>query len=298
MFIKNIYSLLLKVVTYLFGVDFSKKFDSYLRFGRKMNLKKPTRLDEKVAYLELHNQTKLKSYCTDKFTAKLYVESKGLKNILIPNLGGPWLDFEEIDFDELPNSFVLKATHGCKMNYVVKDKKEINLSKLNKKINSWLNTVYGSYSVEPHYEKIPHRIIAEKYINNIDDLVDYKIHCFNGKPKFILTCSNRNVDSLGKVNVDLNLYDVKWNRINGLISYKNEKVGLCDVKKPVSLDSMIKISEELSKDFKFVRVDLYEINGEVRFGELTFSPGCCVFPYFTIDFLKEAGSYLEIGANE
>lgn len=293
-FIKLLYSIILKLITMFWDVDVAKKFDTKLRFKRDLNLDNPKSLADKVSYIELHKQSPLASKCTDKWAVRDYVISKGLGNILVPEVGGPWTEFNQIDFDKLPKSFVLKATHGCKMNYFVENKGNLDINKCKQEINRWLKTTYGTYSMEPHYISIPHRIYAEKYLGEVSKLVDYKIHCINGEPEFILVCSDRKANGDAAMQVTLDLFDLKWQHIPELIPSGAEVAGDGSMPKPEKLTEMLEIAERLAKDFKFVRVDLYELNGKIYFGELTFSPGCCVLPYFTKKFDLEMGRKLKI----
>lgn len=289
-----LYAKILALITCIAGIDCAKIFDSQLRFHKKLNLKKPTTLSDKLAYIELHEQSPMASVCTDKFAVRDYVEKKGLGNILVPLVGGPWNRAEDVDFASLPNSFAIKATHGCKMNYLVPDKTKMDVSKCFKEMLRWLTTTYGGYSVEPHYYSIPHRIYAEEFLENSNQLIDYKIHCLNGKPEFILVCSDRKANGDAAMQVTLDLFDLEWNHIPELIPSGAEVAGDGSMVKPEKLAEMLKIAERLAEDFKFVRVDLYELNGKVYFGELTFSPGCCVLPYFTKKFDLEMGQKLKI----
>lgn len=292
--IKKTYAYFLKMISSLFGIDAAKKFDTSFRFHKKLDLKNPKKLSEKVTYIELHEPRDKITECTDKYAVRKYVEEKGYQKILVPLVGGPWSAVSEINFDLLPNSFALKATHGCKMNLIVQNKKELNLISCRKELKKWLKVTYGTYSVEPHYFKIPHRLYAEKYLENADSLIDYKIHCLNGNPQFILVCSNRKANGNASMQVTLDLFDLQWNQIPEIIGTKGEVAGKGMIPKPGQLDEMINIAKVLSKDFKFVRVDLYELEGKIYFGELTFSPACCVFPYFTEKFDKAMGEKLSI----
>lgn len=292
--IKKIYGCWLKILVILFGIDFAKRFDAYLRFKRKLNLKNPQTLADKVTYLFLHHSTPLMSTCTDKWAVREYVAQKGLSKILIPTVGGPWSSVEDINFDSLPNEFILKATHGCKMNYLVSDKSKLNVPACNQTLQSWLNTTYGTYSMEPHYKQILHRIYAEELLDVQGGLMDYKIHCLNGKPQFILVCSERNAKGR-RMQVTLDLFDVNWNAQNQYLRPVGlEIAGAGKIEKPQNLGKMLDIARTLSADFPFVRVDLYEVQGEIYFGELTFSPACGVFPYFTDEFIQKMGKNLMI----
>lgn len=292
--LKKIYSCWLKVLVLLFGIDFAKQFDAYLRFRRKLNLKNPKTLADKVTYLFLHKSTPLMSTCTDKWAVREYIASKGLADILIPTLGGPWTSVKDINFDSLPNEFILKATHGCKMNYFVPDKSKLDIPSCKRTLQKWLDTTYGTYSMEPHYKPIPHRIYAERLLDASGGLADYKIHCLNGEPSFILVCSERKAQGR-RMQVTLDLFDTNWHAQNHYLQQSGlEVVGMEKIAKPQYFNNMLKIARTLSHNFSFVRVDLYEVKGKIYFGELTFSPACGVLPYFTDEFIYEMGKKLQV----
>lgn len=219
---------------------------------------------------------------------------KGCEEILVPTVGGPWEKYEEIDWDKLPDSFVIKATHGCKMNFFVKDKNKVDKDKCRSEINRWLNTTYGTYSIEPHYIPIPHRFYAEKYLGDISGLIDYKFHCIDGEPLFVIAFTDRKPHGDKAMEVTINLMDMEWNPIYEVTGYGNEKPGTGKLEKPTHFKEMVEYARILSKDFKFVRVDMYDRENGVLFGELTFSPAACVFPYLSENFLYEMGSKLSI----
>ena len=287
--IKKLDAIWLSLIEHLFGIDLAKKFDTKLRFHKSINLKNPKTLSEKVTYLELHKQSPLAASCTDKYAVREYVKSKGLGDILIPEIGGPWSDVNQINFEKLSYPCILKATHGCKMNYILKDIKSIDYENCKRELSKWLKVTYGTYSIEPHYKLIPHRIYAEKLIEGIDDLIDYKFHCINGNPEFVLTCSERQTNGDAAMAVTLDLFDMEWNHIPEIISIGKEVAGTGLVNRPKAFNKMKEVARELSQGFEFVRVDLYETDGNILFGEMTFSPACCVFPYFSKKFDVEMG---------
>ncbi len=294
-FVKNIYGTLLCGYSKVFGMDAAKKFDTRFRFGRKLNLKEPKSLADKVTYIELHEQSPLASTCTDKYAVREYVSSKGLEDILVPLAGGPWENAAEIDFDALPDDFVIKATHGCKMNYLVPNKSELDQEDCRKTADGWLKVTYGTYSMEPHYAKIKPRLYAERYLGDMSGLTDYKFHCLNGKPMFVLALTDRKVIPNAPMQVTMDLFDMEWKPIDdAIVGFGDEKAGCGNVPKPECFEKMCEVAEILSADFKFVRVDLYEKDGKVLFGELTFSPACCVFPYLSQQFLDDMGENLKI----
>ena len=284
------YRKLLNAVATVAGPAAAKRLEARYRFGRKLNLKNPKTLADKVSWIELNTENPLATTCTDKYAVREYIAQRGLGDILIPLCGGPWTEAGDIDIDALPDAFVMKAAHGCGMNYICKDKLKLNKADFMACAEKWLKEDYPRACVEPHYKKIPHRLYAEKFIGGFDSgVVDYKFHCFNGTPQFILACSNR------EVSVKKNLYDLEWNPISGIKGHeKNDHELPC----PELLGEMIAVSRVLAKDFEFVRVDLYSCEGKVLFGELTFSPAAGVFPNFTDDFVSHWGGTLQVSALE
>ena len=285
--LKKIYSFVLLTLKKIFGPDVAKKFDAYIRYKKRINLKKPITLAEKVCFLENHEHDELKVRCTDKWEVRSYVQSKGLENILVPVICGPFTSTKDFDLSTLPNQFIIKATHGCKMNLICTDKQNLDTQVVFSKLKKWLKESYGGYSCEWHYLKIPHRFYVEQLIQN--DIVDYKIMCLNGKPHSILVCYDRLLDKNGHPRKEL--YDLEWNRIPCITDGSDEEKSF---PKPENLSEMIDIAKILSSDFKFVRVDLYDVLGKIYFGELTFSPANGLFPYFSDDFLIETGKLLDI----
>lgn len=282
---RDLYRGLLSGLALCAGTKRAKLLDASIRFGRRLNLDDPQTLADKISWLELNGDRETMARLTDKFEVRGYVEEKGLGDILIPLCGGPWEDISDIDVDALPSQFVLKATHGCEMNYICRDKAALDVADMVAHARKWLASDYPRACVEPHYKLIPHRIYAEQYVGGMDDVVDYKLHCLNGTPSFILTCSNR------ERSLKLNLYDLDWNAIDGLQgSMKNPG----DIERPSMLSKMVDVSRALSSDFEFVRVDLYEKDGQVYFGELTFSPAVGVLPYYTDEFIAQWGEILHV----
>ena len=189
---------------------------------------------------------------------------------------------------------MLKATHGCKMNYLVPDKSLLDMTKCRGEMERWLRTTYGTYSMEPHYKSIPHRIYAEKYLGDMSEMVDYKIHCLNGIPEFVTVMSNRKAESDKAMKVTIDCFDMDWNPLYEVCGFGTEIPGSGNIKKPSRLEEMKEIASRLSEDFKFLRVDLYQIEDKIYFGELTFTPAGCVFAFMTEKFLDEMGKKLTL----
>ena len=292
--IKKTYGIFLTCSHFCFGINFTKRMDARLRFHRKLNLRNPKTLADKVSYISIHALPKLATRCTDKWEVRGYIAEKGLEHILIPVHGEAVSSTDDLDFSVFPDRFVLKATHGCRMNYICVDKSQLDQKACKEKVRQWLDTTYGTYSVEPHYRSIPHRVYCETCIEKPELIVDYKILCMNGEPSFFYVCSDRKNEE-GKGNaMSMYLYDTQWNPIDGLQSVGSDVVGVGDIPKPKKLDEMLEIARKLSEEFDFVRVDLYETNGKVWFGELTFTPANGVFPYFKQEFLETEGKKLII----
>lgn len=293
--IKRIYACYLQVIEKCFGVQNAKKIDLFFRFHEKINLRNPSTLSDKICWLSLNGNLDLFAYCTDKWGVRKYVEDKGLGDILVPVYGSPVDSVSDISLNEYPEQFVLKATHGCKMNYVCLDKRNLDADHFKNVVQGWLNTTYGTYSVEPHYRGIPHRVYCEKYLGESQTLFDYKIFCYNGYPQYIMICSERErTEENKRSEVALSLYDTHWNLIPEITTWKGHYPSEKTIGRPKSLDNMLKIAEILSADFDFVRVDLYEVNGKIYFGELTFTPANGVLPSFTRKFKEKEGAKLKI----
>lgn len=244
------------------------------KMGYWMDFDKPKTFCEKLQWLKLYNRDPLYTTLVDKFAVKKWVADKIGEEYVIPMLGA-WNNANEIDFESLPNQFVLKTTNGGGGDVVIcKDKSKFDKKNAAKHLNQGLKKgIYNKLREWP-YKNVPPRIIAEKYIefekssnnNDSSDLVDYKFFCFNGIPKFCQVIRNRNT----KETIDF--YDMEWNHMPFVGLNPAAKNGLNPVAKPKNLKDMISICEKLSEGFPFIRVDLYNVDGKIYFGELTFYP--------------------------
>ncbi len=237
--------------------------------GESLNLKDPKKFSEKLQWLKLYNRRSEYTTMVDKYAVKKYIADKIGAEYIIPTLG-VWKKPEDIDFDILPNSFVLKTTHGGGGGGVVicKDKiafdKKIAIKKLN---NSLKQDIYKTYREWP-YKNVPKRIIAEQYVEPdsiTNDLLDYKFFCFNGKPKLCQVIAGR--ESV----MTIDFYDRYWNH-QPFHEPKDTIFSSTPNKRPKNLNLMWSLAEKLAKDIPFIRVDFYEVNGKVFFGEITFFP--------------------------
>ena len=257
-----------------------------LRTKEIPNLKNPQNFNEKMTKLKLENYNKNEkvSILADKYEVRKYVEEKGYKNML-NELYGVYDNVEQIDFEGLPKKFAIKCTHGCAYNVICKDKEKLNIEDTKNKINKWMREKYGYATQELHYTKIKPRIIIEKYLCDENDKmpIDYKIYCFNGKAKCILVCSERDEK------LKLSYYDLDWNREN---FEKKNWSSKKEILKPDNLNEMIECAEKLSEGFPFVRVDLYDKDDKIVFGELTFTPACCCAPYYSKEGNNILGTFM------
>lgn len=233
----------------------------YEYFGKALNLEHPVTYNEKMQWIKLFDNSELKTRLADKYAVREWVEEKIGEEYLIPLLGA-WDRFEDIDFGELPQSFVLKANHGCGYNYIVPNKEEMDYEEAEKKFEGWMAENFAFNSLELQYMDIPHKIIAEEYVENGgQELNDYKIFCFNGKAKYIMFLTDR------QTHLKMAFYDVDWNLLPFTYSYPQYTK---KVPRPKKLDEMIRIAEKLAEGFNQVRVDLYYlIDDTIKFGEMT-----------------------------
>ena len=236
-----------------------------MKQGKELDLDHPKTFNEKIQWLKIYDKNPLRTQLTDKYLVRDYVKKSVGDKYLIPLLG-VWDKFEDIDFDKLPDKFVLKCNHGSGWNLIVQDKSQIDLIDAKSKFDKWMSTNYAFNGLQMQYENIIPKIIAEKYIENkAGDLWDYKFWCFDGRVENIMFLSNR------KQNLCKNNFDRNWN----LQKFTSSKYPGSDqiIDKPSNLEEMIEIAETLSKGFNFVRIDLYRLNdGSIKFGEFTFTP--------------------------
>lgn len=267
----------------------------YARFRKPLHLKNPKTLNEKILYLCLKTDTSLWTTCADKYAVRKFVEDKGLKDILIP-LVGVWRNAIDIDIDRLPNEFVLKATHGSGDILVVSDKKTVDWKSTIDMFTKDLAHKYGALESGHHYMRIEPKMIAEELIKNDEEtakvsfsLIDYKLWCFNGKCHYIWACANRD-----KHSTEVMTYDREWKAHPEYsvfcAGYKHGDI----LPKPKNLEIMIEVAEKLSEDFPCVRVDLYNVNGKIYFGELTFTSYGGLMDFYTNEFQNLAGGLIDL----
>ena len=254
-------------------------------FGKELNLDNPTTFNEKLNWLKLNCKNPIATKCADKYEVRQYIKEKGYSEIL-NDLLGVYESVEEIDINKLPDKFVLKATHGSGWNLIVKDKNKLNWTAWKLIMKSWLKQNFYYYGREYVYKNIKPRIICEKYLEDSNqELLDYKIYCFNGTPKFI------QIDVDRFTNHTSNYYDTYWNEMS--FQYDDENSGRV-IEKPKNLDRMLDIAKVLSKEFEHVRVDFYEVDGRLYFGELTFFTASGTAKFNPEEYDEKIGGWLEL----
>lgn len=237
-----------------------------LIFGRKLDLKNPKTFNEKLQWLKLYNRKPEYTLMVDKYEVKGYIAEQIGEEYVIPTLG-VWDNFDDIDFDSLPNQFVLKCTHDSGGLVICKDKSNLDVTKAREKINKALTRRFYYFGREWPYKNVKPRIIAEKYMvdKTVDELRDYKFFCFGG------VCKCLKVDFDRFIEHHANYFDPQGNLLDlgeKICPPNKEKVLFL----PENKDNMLQLAEKLSKGIPFLRADFYDVNGKIYFGELTFFP--------------------------
>lgn len=271
--LKKIYRKLLKILP----TDIALYLIYYRGYKKKLNLKNPKTWGEKIQWLKINGNLEELNDFVDKYEVRKYISSTIGKEYL-NKLYGVYDSFEEINWDKLPNQFVIKCTNGSGMVLIVKNKNDINLKKIKQTINKWLRSKYYKEKKELQYKNVKNRIIIEKYLENSSgSLNDYKFYCFNGKMKYYGIFYER------YINKCIDFYNEKGEKMNG--------VNCCHIKNSpnvVILDNnmqkMIKLAERLSIPFTEVRVDFYLADNKIIFGELTFTDGAGSDPWYPYSF--------------
>lgn len=270
------------------------KIQYRIKMGRVLNFQSTQRYSEKIQLYKMYYRNPLLGVCVDKYKVREYVKSKGLNKIL-NNIYGVYDDANDIDFLSLHSKFVIKTTDGGGGDNVLicTNKEELDIHKTVLLVNSWLNKKNINAGREWAYTQIEKsRIIIEEYLENPihpkEGIQDYKFFCFSGKPFMVCVDSNRFIQH------QRNIYDINWNKLN--ISFNDYPFSSAPCKKPKNYDQMLYIVKLLSEDFPHVRVDLYNVDGKIYFGELTFYPssGYCFFSPDSFDF--ELGKQFDISS--
>ena len=259
------------------------------------HFKHPRDLNEKINYLKFYGDASQWPMLTDKYAVRQYIKDKGLSDILV-KLYGKWDSVDDIDWNTLPNQFVMKCNNGSGDVLICKDKSKLDIEKTKHYFDKMLHRTFGLVSGEPHYTLIKPCIIAEELLDSStqpcssSSIVDYKIWCFNGEPHSVWVCYNRN-----GYYANVGVYDLNWQyHPEYSVFTKHYKESTQLLPKPMSFERMLEVARKLSSAFPILRVDLYEINGHVYFGELTFTSQSGCMNYFSQQYLDETGNLIKL----
>lgn len=261
--------------------------------GRWMSWKNPQDLNEKILWLSLCSDTTEWTDLADKYKVREFVEKKGLGNLLV-KLYGVWEHAEDIDYEKLPERFVLKTNHGSGTNIIVRDKSKLDFKKTNEQLDKWLKMRFG-WPIESHYLRIKPLIIAEEYLEeNVNkqssSLIDYKLFCLQGNPEGTLVCYDRSSTS-----VKMEWYDLDWTyHPEWSINSEQYQKGKGIIEKPHNWNQMLEAARLLSEGFPQVRVDFYDVNDKLYFGEMTFTSNQGTMTYLSRELLLELGKKVSL----
>jgi len=259
-------------------------------YHKVLDLKNPVYFGEKMQWVKLFADLDKYSVYADKYAVRKFVEETIGEEYLI-KLYGAYKSEEEIPFEKLPNRFVLKVNHGSGYNIICKDKEKLDVAKTKATLHKWLKEDFAAIKGEEQYRNIPRMIVCEEYMEDESGgLLDYKYFCANGEIKMIEVCFDRFID------FKIDFYDVDWNRLpvlsgNPKHGHGNNKVPMA---KPDYADKMADVVKKLSKQFPFVRTDLYVVNGKVYFGELTFISGSGSDPFYPLSEDKKIADWIDL----
>lgn len=262
----------------------------YLHFGTRLELDNPQGFNEKLNWLKLHDRKPLYTTMVDKYGAKKYVAERIGEEYIIPTYG-VWERFDDIDFDSLPEQFVLKCTHDSGGLVICRDKSTFDMDKARRKINASLKRDFYATVREWPYKDVPRRIIAEKYMEderNGRSLVDYKFYCFGGEPQFLYISQGLEDHKTARISfVTLDWAFAPYQR--------SDYAPFTELpEKPEHFEEMVSLCRKLAAGHSFLRVDLYQINGRVYFSELTFYPCGGLMPFGTPEQNLQMGSLLHL----
>ena len=271
----------------------------FLRKGRIINLKNPRLFTEKIQWLKIYDCTPIKTRLADKIAVREWVKEK-IGEKYLKKVYGIYEKYEDIDFSKLPEEYVIKTNHGCNMQLLVIEGGKPDKSQ-KERFNNFLKINYAYKSgYEMQYKDIKPLIFTEEYIKNFHplcqnssdfsdyrpELFEYLIFCFNGEPKLILFASGKRTDK-----ICCTMFDTQWNHLHfNYGGYLHED----PVPVPENFDKMLGIARTLSKDFKFVRVDLHNVDGKIYFGEMTFTPASGYMKFCPRKYDRILGGMLDL----
>lgn len=275
--------------------EYTSKYLYKKKFNKELDLNDPKTYNEKLMWLKLFWKEPLKSKCADKYEVREFVKEKGEEQCL-NELYGVYNNVDEIDWEKLPNKFVLKVNNTCGANIICNDKEKLNKSKAKRKLKIWMKDKFYRINAEMHYKDINPKIICEKYLDTDAGFlpIDYKIYCFNGVCKAIMICTDRESGSPQFMFCDLDGYILPFS----LESKESIKRGITKLNLPESIKEMCEIANKLSMNLPFVRIDFYDYNGKAIFGEMTFTPSACLDKDITEEGEEVMGGWINLPINK
>ena len=277
------------IAQYIIPDEWMCKFYSRILLKKKVDLKNPKTFNEKIQWLKLHDypNNQLVIQGADKYRVRKYVQEKGLENILVPMIAN-WDNPEKINWDELPDKFVLKCNHGCAYNILCADKSSFDKEDAIKKMKKWMKEDFGAFNIEKHYSKIVPHITCEEYLGEC--ITDYKFFCFNGEPKYIYVSSDLIHDRQAQIGFF-------YLDVTKMTMIRDDYAPMNIEELPPFFENMKKDAEVLCEDFPFVRVDFFVANNTYYFAELTFTPSGGMMPFNPDKYDLEWGENLDISSN-
>ena len=258
----------------------------FWKMHRFLNIDNPKLFTEKIQWLKLYDCTPVKTRLADKLLVRDWVADK-IGTQYLKKLYGVYNSFEEIDFSKLPPEYVIKANHGCNMNLLVIEGSKPDMKKDAARFDRFLHTNHAFKSrFELHYKDIQPKLFTEEFIKNTNEIFEYLFFCFNGEPEFVLFASGKRSPQ-----ICCTMFDKNWNNCH--FNYGG-KLHTEEIPKPENFDKMLEIARTLSRDFKFVRVDLHNVDGKIYFGEMTFTPAGGFMKFNPRKYDRILGDMLEI----
>ncbi|CEG33845.1 ATP-grasp fold amidoligase family protein [Peribacillus simplex] len=246
--------------------EFLTRILYYKNFKKSLNLKNPVLLNEKIQYLKLkmYSDNPVITQCVDKYRVREYLKKFNLEG-LCPKLYGAYDNADEIEWNKLPKGFVIKCNHGSGMNIICPDKDTLDIEEAKKTLNKWMKSDFWKIYGETHYKNVQKKIIIEELLD--PNILTYKFYCFNGQIKVSYVSLN---GENGEKEKYIDFFDPEWNWIP--VKLWPHEHAPRHPQKPKGYDDMCNLANIFSREFPFVRVDLYNVNGTIYFSELTFVP--------------------------
>ena len=257
--------------------------------GKKMQWKAPKTFNEKLQWLKLYDRNPVYTTMVDKFEAKQFAAQLIGEQYVVPLLGGPWERFDQIDFEALPDQFVLKTTHDCGGVLICKDKSSLDRQAAKEFLEKHLKRDYYSTGREWPYKNVKPRIFAEAFLAELeDDLRDYKFFCFDGVPKLMFIASERQSK---EQETKFDFFDMDFNHLSIINGHPNSPN---PISRPENFEKMKELAAVLSKGIPHLRVDFYECSGRLYLGEMTFSHWGGLVPFEPEEWDEKLGSWIKL----